>query len=240
MNKFDRFETYLNRKSKREKLLFDKYKNIFSLLCLIIILLVLGLLICFYKDVYKNHFFKFVFLNRQGDFQWVGLTALIAVISLTVTAWDNRRKFKADLISKSRIDWMKTVRNLLAAYVTDVQKYMYMYYLFSVDKKTDKKTINDKLTEKMNDIKKNYYKLKLFIPKNESNQKILGNIELIWNELSYIGNYYDYGIRKNYFENSKSHYMNIVDNYLSALFTKAIEDGSEYFKVEWEKAKSGK
>ncbi|MFT8669474.1 MAG: hypothetical protein ABF778_06995 [Liquorilactobacillus hordei] len=239
MNKFDRFETYLNRKSKMKKLLFDKYKNIFSLLCLIIILLVLGLLICFYKDVYKNHFFKFVFLNRQGDFQWVGLTALIAVISLTVTAWDNRRKFKADLISKSRIDWMKTVRNLLACYVTDVQKYMYMYYLFSVDKKTDKKTINDKLTEKMDDIKKDYYELKLFIPKNKSNQKVLRNIDLIWDELSYIGDYYDYGIPKGYFRDIKSHYVKMVDNYMSDLFDKTIEDGSKYFKEEWEKAKSG-
>lgn len=115
MNKFDKLENCLDRKNKRIKILFDKYKNVFRLLCLIIILLVLWLLIHFYK----YRFFKFIFLDRQGNFQWVGVTALIAIISLTVTAWDNRRKFKADLISKNRIKWLQYVRENAADFIND-------------------------------------------------------------------------------------------------------------------------
>lgn len=151
MNKFDKLENCLDRKNKRIKILFDKYKNVFHLLCLIIILLVLWLLIQFYK----YRFFKFIFWDRQGNFQWVGVTALIAIISLTVTAWDNRRKFKADLISRSRIDWIENVRRV---YI-DYYRSCYTYWEHQLEMGVVR---NEDLQEEKGDIMKNAELLKLY------------------------------------------------------------------------------
>jgi hypothetical protein len=52
--------------------------------------------------IYIDIYFKIAMGNLHGQV----FTAIIAIITLAINAWDNRRKFKADLISKSRLEWL--------------------------------------------------------------------------------------------------------------------------------------
>lgn len=184
----------------------------------------------------------FLFVTKDTKLNWIGITGIIAIFGLLYNLYDGRRRFMGDLRSKSRIDWMKSVRPLVAEYVTDVSKYMYLYHMWATDKDAGlKSNYNIQMTEKMEGIRNTYYAIKLYVPNNESNALLLKNIELLFGELTYIGEYYDYGIGHGKFISSKqsSNYEEIVDQYISKLLITTIEDGSKYFKKEWEVAKSG-
>lgn len=184
---------------------------------------------------------SFLFVTDNNKMNWIGLTGIIATAGLLYNLYDGRRRFRGDIVSKSRIDWMKSVRPLIANYVTNVSNYMYLYHLHQKEVNDEEKNkINKQLTEKMALIRSQYYQITLYVPNNGSNLLILKNVNLIYGELSNIGQYYDYGIRKGKFFNSKQPYEEVVDEYISDLFMKTIEDGSEYFKQEWENAKLGK
>lgn len=136
---------------------------------------------------------------------------------------------------------MNQVRPLYAQYLAAVPKYMYLYNKAMVD---GDKLAKESLDDKMDEIKRLYYELNLYIPNNDSNKSILVDIKLLWGELSYIGDYYDYGIRRNYFAAKINRYNGTsydteVDKYISKLINKASMDGNEYFKNEWEKIKKG-
>lgn len=184
----------------------------------------------------------FLFVTDKNKMNWIGLTGIIAIAGLLYNLYDGRRRFRGDIVSKSRIDWMKSIRPLIANYVTNVSNYMYFYHLHQKEVNVENKNkINKQLTEKMALIRSQYYQITLYIPKNDSNLLILKNVNLIYGELSNIGQYYDYGISKGYFfKSGQTPYEEVVDQYISDLFMKTIEDGSKYFKQEWETAKIGK
>ncbi len=183
-----------------------------------------------------------LFTTKQGRFNWLSVTALVAIVTLICSMIYNKKKLKADLISKARIDWMTEVRPLLAEYLAAVPKYMFMYNKATLDH--DKKAISA-LDDKMDEIKRLYYELILYIPNNDSNKVVLTDMELLWGELSNITRYYNYGVKNNLFgcksnKYQRSHYETEVDKYISGLINKTAVDGSKYFKKEWEKAKAGR
>lgn len=61
-------------------------------------------------SIWQNKVFNIFFVDSYGKFSWIGITSIIAIISLTFNAWDRRRQFNADLKSKSRIKWIENVR----------------------------------------------------------------------------------------------------------------------------------
>lgn len=65
---------------------------------------------------WNARFFNHFFVDGDNKFNWIGLTSVLAVISLTFTAWDSRRKLRADLVSKSRIKWMDSLKDSLSSY----------------------------------------------------------------------------------------------------------------------------
>jgi|GEM_PF-6102670 len=79
---------------------------------------------------------------------------------LNTRKWVYSKKFKADLISKSRIEWMNQVRPLIAKYVAAVPMYIYMYNRYSIENNGSLK----KLNYKMDEIEKLYNELNLYIP----------------------------------------------------------------------------
>lgn len=181
-----------------------------------------------------------LFLTRYGKFNWVSVTALVAIGAFVWSVVFNKRQLRADLISKSRISWMTKVRDLYAEYVKYFGIYRYDYDQFEMEKIGT----NEHLTEEMSNIRALYYKLKLYIPDNASNFLLLKNIELIWTELSYIQDFYNYGEIRGYIACRRlkipgTDYDRVTNKYLDQLILNAVADGSVYFGKEWNKAKSG-
>lgn len=184
---------------------------------------------------------SFLFVTDKNKMNWIGLTGIIAIAGLIYNLYDGRRRFRGDIRSKSRIDWMKTLRPLIANYVTDISNYMYFYYLLKTEKdETRKQRLNEVLTERMRLIRSEYYQINLYVPKNDSNKLILDNVDLLYGELHNIGPYYDYGLMHSKIGSvEQTNYGIVVDEYISNLINKTVKDSSEYFKKEWEKAKQG-
>lgn len=196
---------------------------------------------CYLASEHQANVWNAFFVTSDGKFNWLSVTALIAIGTFIWSIFYNKKKLKADLISKARLEWMDKIRTLYATFIEDFGRYKYLYDAYFVEKEGSKSGL-DAL---MDEIRRIYYELKLYIPKNQSNKLLLDNIELLWCELSYISDYYNYGrqhgllitIKSN---QKRSSYDKAVDKYLSDLLIKAAEDGSKYFKKEWERAKEGK
>lgn len=168
----------------------------------------------------------------------MAVTALIAIGTFIWSIRFNKRKLRAELISKSRIEWMNKTRDLYANYIKYFGIYRFDYDQFIMEKIGS----NENLTEEMSNIRLLYYELKLYIPNNKSNRLLLKNIELIWGELEYIQDFYNYGRKKHKIVSNKlnvntSNYQKVTEDYLDNLILTAVTDGSKYFKNEWEKAK---
>ena len=103
---------------------------------------------------------KILFFSNNGYFNWLCITALVAIGTFIWNVWFNKHKFKADLISKSRIEWMNQVRPLIAKYVAAVPIYIYMYNRYFIENNGSLK----KLNYKMDEIEKLYNELNLYIP----------------------------------------------------------------------------
>lgn len=54
---------------------------------------------------------KILFFNKDNEFQWVGVTAIVGVITFLLTYILTLRKNKADLVSQSRTEWIQDVKN---------------------------------------------------------------------------------------------------------------------------------
>lgn len=199
------------------------------------------LLFCWAFPHYFLYILEFLFVTSDNKMNWIGLTGIIAIAGLIYNLYDGRRRFRGDIRSKSRIDWMKTLRPLIANYVTDISNYMYFYYLLKTEKdETRKQRLNEVLTERMRLIRSEYYQINLYVPKNDSNKLILDNVDLLYGELHNIGHYYDYGLMNSKIGSvEQTNYEVVVDEYISNLINKTVKDSSEYFKKEWEKAKRG-
>lgn len=72
--------------------------------------------------IFRPDWQTFLFVTDKGRFQWVGLSAAAAGIGLVVNSIQAKRKFKADLISKSRIDWIKETQKEVAKFIQSINK----------------------------------------------------------------------------------------------------------------------
>ncbi|WP_285213820.1 hypothetical protein [Lactiplantibacillus plantarum] len=188
-------------------------------------------------SIWQNKVFNIFFIDHYGKFNWIGITSILAIATLTLNAWDRRRQFKADLVSQSRIKWMAEVRPIVARFIEEISNYMYLYNRFAVG---NEPSLNSELTEIMSNIRKDYYLIKLYVP-TKSNEKLLNKIELLFGELHYISEYYDYGMTAGKIDPRvpSTPYLTVVDKYISEMINQAVEDGQKYFKDEWKRAKSG-
>lgn len=163
----------------------------------------------------------FLFITENEKMNWIGLTGIIAIVGLLYNLYDGRRRFRGDIVSKSRIDWMKKVRTLVATFISD-----YDLLLFTMkNKNADKAEIivgdtNGLATR----IKRNYYEILLYVPDNKSNALLLDNIEELYKFLA---------------EEYTSPISDKKINEIKHLIKKTVSDSREYFKNEWEIAKKG-
>lgn len=101
------------RKKWLDKNKVDKVETMMIFLMVILfVFMIISATNCFYVGhaIWHSRLFSHLFVDGDGKFNWIGITSILAIISLVFNAWDRRRQFKADLVSKSRITWIENVR----------------------------------------------------------------------------------------------------------------------------------
>lgn len=202
----------------RQKVLFKRF-SMWDLLVLDLLLLVMLSAIMVIFRIDWQYIYQMFFVTSDGKANAVGVTALISIVVLVFNVWDSRRRLTADLVSKSRIDWMKTVRQQIAIFVSRINRYLYLKYEVSNNGNVE---LLQEMSEVRAQVREAYYQIRLYIPKNESNAEILGKVLDLYDEV------------QNYKGNSE---------YSSSIGLKSedlISHSSEYFKKEWDRAKRGK
>ncbi|KRL56659.1 hypothetical protein [Furfurilactobacillus rossiae] len=175
---------------------------------------------------------KFLFVDVHGKFEWIGITSVLAIVTLTYNAWDRRRQFRADLISKSRIKWMEQVRPLVANFYTDSKKYIFD----RLHANTKSQTLSiPELNNNLVKVQELYTQIILFTPDNESNELLLHSVKLVWGEIDNMSDYADLVATRKI---SKSK-LQAVNDYMMDLFNNGVKQSSKYFKLEWDRAKAG-
>lgn len=61
--------------------------------------------------------FGYFFNTDKGHFNWVFVTSIVAICTFIWTIWFNSKKYKADLVSKTRIEWLQEIRELYGKYI---------------------------------------------------------------------------------------------------------------------------
>ena len=60
---------------------------------------------------------SFFFVDKYGEFQWVGVTAVVALVAFIFNQVWERRKLRADVKYKSSIEWISKYRDLVADFI---------------------------------------------------------------------------------------------------------------------------
>ncbi len=198
----------------------------------------------------------------NGHFPWVGVSAFLAGIGLILNAMQNRRKFKADLISKSRLELMKEGRKKISSFsALESSRYkdkldvetsrLYVELAPDFESKKNHQSIYydkvDENNENITNIQIAEIHLKLLFTGSEKNKEL----QICISELGTKANSLDRAIenaaqrnidRKNIIT---AYYLSIDPEVIQANdeFNKALNElikcSSEYFQREWEKVKSG-
>lgn len=151
-------------------------------------------------------------------FNLVAVTAIIAILTFIWSVVFNTRKYKSDLITKERIQWMTEARSLVAKFISIVPAYIFEYELFAVDNEKDKR---DDLAKRMKEIRETYYLLRIY-GIVDKNTELSRYINLLWGELSYISPYYNYARNHGLIKNARPPKFHIkVDKYISELVNQA-------------------
>ncbi|MFL2071175.1 hypothetical protein ACEN32_02560 [Marinilactibacillus psychrotolerans] len=174
------------------------------------------------------------------------IAATISLISLAVQAENNynlnkmeEKKLNAEIISKSRIEWIQTVRSIMADYLTEARSLLFLFaqieeqmeYMSKQDDNIQRQKIQVNINEliaeangKLNTIFRLKNLLILNFSDNEGNKKIIEEFTSVVDYLSELS------IQ---IKNLKIHGM---VNYQT--IDKLAGTARDYFKVEWDRAKN--
>lgn len=235
MNEKESESKYVYPVSKIEESAYDKpekkklKEKIFNERTLILFLLLFSILFNFIQFFSRHKFdnvVKILFINKNNEFQWAGVTALIAIISFLATAITTIRKNRADLVSKSRIDWIQKVKAIMAEYLRDVHYYPYLYILYKEASDDVSSNLKNELNKLSKKIEENQYLLLMNLSDNEDNKEINTCIVDCVNWINKMDEQWKSNKLK--FENKDT------------VVTNLTKVSRAYFKREWDKAKKGK
>ncbi|MCT3226029.1 hypothetical protein EFO91_10270 [Lactiplantibacillus plantarum] len=106
-------------------------RHIFGIIfALLVLSIVVNIMLCVYlkdSNLYKEYLF-----DKDGKFNWTVVTVVVAAISFIAAEFDKNRQFRADLVSKSRIEWIQKVRE---ATVNVESSFQYLYITAHADPK---------------------------------------------------------------------------------------------------------
>ena len=73
--------------------------------------------------IYQGGLFMSIFYNNLGEFQWVSVTALISILGIFVTlgstVYTNKKTIRANVQSKTSIEWINKIRELSAELINN-------------------------------------------------------------------------------------------------------------------------
>lgn len=118
------------RKIKMRDLLNAKYTKIVVIIIVVIIESMFLLDFNSIRNVFQDNiivFLRTIFLNKTGEFQWLGVTSIVAIFTLLFTSINTIKKNKADLVAKSRIEWIQEVKKIMSTYLRDVHYYPFIF-----------------------------------------------------------------------------------------------------------------
>ncbi|MDT2879880.1 hypothetical protein [Lactococcus lactis] len=203
---------------------WDKFKSfindgvIYLAIILILILLNIWQFLCHGNP---SEFLKTVFFNKSGEFQWLGVTAIIAACSFLGTSLISLQNRKVDLVSKSRIKWINDTKKLTALYLKDAIRLKN-----GTQNEKEKKEALDRFRETRELLLLNY-------SDNEDNKQIRRCIKdcnkyiIKWRKLK--SQVKSGQMKKSDLPKSP---VNVISNLRMV--------STDYFKREWDKAKKGK
>jgi hypothetical protein len=215
---------------------------LFAFLMIAVIAAVIVLAI-YNRDAYDYFFTE---SKEHSHFQWIGISTLVAVVGFLFNQLWERRKFNADIKSKSRIDWMKTVRNVLARYTVlardvQLQANTYLNYRkFFLDDKEGRAIALDSLNKKSEEFTEQYSLLLLYISKKPDNQELNDKITALYKFVDAYrillgptgkfdpGTLDDY---KGFIKQKKDETNRLIDD--------LTDYARDYMSNEWERAKRG-
>lgn len=238
------FEVKKIKRSNYAKVNEDKYSLKIILLS---ILLTTSLTVNLLQYINHTGFFEFlgiIFLDKNGKFEWAGVTAIITVLSVSFTVIVTVSKNKADLVSKSRIEWLQKVKALMSKYLAEVHYYPDAYFrmrrledkleaeklltkapnLQNVKGKYEKQ--QEVVDELLRSIEETQYLLLMNLSDNIDNQQIN---KCITDCTEWVNN-----MEVRYEKNPKDFIWKDVP------VTNLMKVSRDYFKREWSKAKKGR
>lgn len=207
----------------------------------------------------------FLFVDKDGKFQWIGVSAVLAVVVfLFNTGWEHH-KLNADIKSKSRIQWMNTVREYMVNYIISARDLDLALRKELSFKARYKKDSNGVLTDKSGNqitdqkhseihaenydavnlsvrkLSKNYDLLMLYIPNSKSNKDLVNSIQNVSGFLNSVRSKVNkYKVGQDIGGKTVKEYKNFLSSENSRKI-KAMKDiARNYMKIEWERAKKGK
>lgn len=171
-----------------------------------------------------------LFFNKDGDFQWSSITAIVGFLAIIISVFYNYKMikqnkelnnstFEGNIVSKSRIEWIQEVRNKSVDFI--VSCYDFFRYIKVYDNEKDK----EKIIELKSIIEKNATLLILYFGpdkgKNKNNDFIVYLIMLLSEKIINKEGYYD---KKQIL--SLENQVDVLRDFLRI-----------YFKTEWKRAK---
>ncbi|KAA0691598.1 hypothetical protein [Enterococcus faecium] len=242
---------------------YDKNVGVI-LVWLLVILIFLTINILLLKIDNFQYLIKLCFWNNKEEMvNFTPITVIIAMLTFIYT----RKKFKADLISKSRIEWLNTSKkistdiiietdkiaskvNTLIANYSNIEKMRDGEIApFFEDIETSEKMIQQKNLELISEIntsryilQKNINLFKMQFGPNAENDLLIERSENIWNIFLLV-----FEQISNFKINEKEDFEKFQENKIEPLFSEIenliigfSECCREYYKNEWNKAKKGK
>lgn len=214
-------------KMKVEEFLQDRH--IIVILCLVAIIVVEFLLIN-----NKSKLLRMIFLNKDNEFQWLAGTAIAAMLTFLFTSINTVKKNKADLVAKSRIEWIQEVKKIMAVYLKDVSYYPFLFRKskMMLKKSTEYQEALKEVNELAVKIIENKNLLLLHLSDSKDNEQLnkciedctewMENMSLRWKIQTLSGT------KKALFK------------YKQTPITNLLNVSRDYFKREWNKSKNGK
>lgn len=214
-------------KIKVEEFLLDKH--IIVIVCLVFIIVIEFLLIN-----NKSKLLRMIFLNKDNEFQWLAGTAIAAILTFLFTSINTVKKNKADLVAKSRIEWIKEVKRIMSIFLTDVHYYPFLYE--KLQNITVEHSKYDELEKEVNEltlkIEENQNLLLLHLSDNDDNKQINDCITACGKWIMDMPNRWNILTSGGFVPGAFDYENTPIENLLLV--------SRDYFKREWNKSKTGK